>query len=51
MRSTSDGAAAVGVLGLVRMAPAAVALPIGGMLADRYPRQRVLFGMYVAARR
>ena len=40
------GAAAVGVLGLVRMAPAAVALPIGGMLADRYPRQRVLFGMY-----
>ncbi len=41
------GAGAVGLLGLVRMAPAAVALPIGGMLSDRYPRQRVLFAMYL----
>lgn len=42
------GVAAVGVLGLVRMAPAAVALPFGGMLLDRYPRQRVLLGIYAA---
>jgi MFS family permease len=42
------GAAAVGALGLVRMVPAAVALPFGGLLADRYPRQRVLLGIYVA---
>jgi MFS family permease len=42
------GAAAVGALGLVRMLPAAVALPFGGLLSDRYPRQRVLLGMYVA---
>ena len=42
------GATAVGVLGLVRMAPAALALPFGSMLADRYPRQRVLLGMYLA---
>jgi MFS family permease len=41
------GAAAVGGLGLARMVPAAVALPFGGMLADRYPRQRVLLGIYV----
>jgi MFS family permease len=42
------GAAAVGALGLVRMVPAAIALPFGGMLADRYPRQRVLLGIYLA---
>jgi MFS family permease len=42
------GAAAVGALGLVRMVPAAIALPFGGMLADRYPRQRVLLGIYAA---
>ena len=42
------GATAVGVLGLVRLAPAAVALPIGGMLSDRYPRQRVLLAINVA---
>ena len=41
------GATAVGVLGVVRMAPAAVALPIAGMLTDRYPRQRVLLAMYL----
>jgi predicted MFS family arabinose efflux permease len=44
---SAGGAAAVGLLGLVRMAPAAIALPIGGMLCDRYPRQRVLLGMYL----
>jgi MFS family permease len=43
----AGGASGVGLLGLVRMGLAAVALPIGGMLADRYPRQRVLLSMYV----
>ena len=38
----------MGALGLARMVPAAIALPFGGMLADRYPRQRVLFGIYAA---
>lgn len=42
------GAAALGALGLVRMVPAAVALPFGGLLADRYARQRVLLGIYGA---
>src|SRR4029453_1096943 len=42
------GAAALGALGLVRMIPAAIALPFGGLLSDRYPRQRVLLGIYVA---
>ncbi len=41
------GATALGVLGLVRMVPAAIALPFGAMLADRYPRQRVLLAIYV----
>ena len=41
------GAAALGALGLVRMIPAAIALPLGGLLADRYPRQRVLLGIYL----
>jgi MFS family permease len=42
------GAAGLGALGLIRMVPAAIALPFGGMLADRYPRQRILLGIYVA---
>jgi MFS family permease len=42
------GATAVGVLGFVRLAPAAVALPIGSMLTDRYPRQRVLLAINLA---
>ncbi len=42
------GATAVGVLGVVRLAPAAVALPIGGMLTDRYARQRVLLVINLA---
>ena len=44
----SGGATAVGVFGLIRMGAAAVALPFGSMLTDRYPRQRVLLAMYAA---
>lgn len=36
------GAAAVGLVGLIRMLPAAFAAPLTAMLADRYRRQRVL---------
>jgi MFS family permease len=36
------GALAVGVLGLIRMVPAAVAAPFLAMPADHYPRQRVM---------
>jgi MFS family permease len=36
------GAAAVGVVGLVRMLPSAFAAPLVAYLADRYPRRRVL---------
>jgi CRP-like cAMP-binding protein/predicted MFS family arabinose efflux permease len=42
------GAAALGALGLVRMIPAAIALPFGSMLTDRYPRQRVLLGIHAS---
>jgi MFS family permease len=42
------GAAAVGLVGLLRMLPAAVALPFGSAVADRFPRQRVLVVIYVA---
>lgn len=42
------GAAAVGFYGLLRMGLAALALPFGSMLTDRYPRQRVLLAIYVA---
>jgi MFS family permease len=44
----AGGATAVGLLGLVRLVPAALALPIGGVLADRYPRQRVLLVINLA---
>lgn len=44
----SGGTTAVGVLGFIRMGAAAIALPFGGMLTDRYPRQRVLFAIYLA---
>ncbi len=44
----NGGAAAVGLVGLVRMLPAAVALPFGAAVADRYPRHRVLVVVYVA---
>jgi MFS family permease len=36
------GPAAVGVVGLIRWFPAAIAAPIGGVLGDRYPRLRVM---------
>jgi MFS family permease len=36
------GAAAVGVVAFVRMAPAALLAPFGTSLADRFPRDRVL---------
>ncbi|MEX2210244.1 MAG: MFS transporter [Gaiellaceae bacterium] len=36
------GAAAVGLVGLIRMLPAAFAAPLTALLADRYRRQRVL---------
>jgi len=44
----SGGATAVGLFGLIRMGLAAIALPFGGMLTDRYPRQRVLLAIYLA---
>ena len=36
------GAAAVGLVGLIRMLPAAVAAPFMAALADRYPRERIM---------
>src|SRR5919204_2439338 len=44
----SGGASALGVFGLVRMLPAAAALPLGPVLVRRYPRQRVLLAIYLA---
>jgi predicted MFS family arabinose efflux permease len=41
------GTIAVGLFGLTRMGAAAVALPFGGVLTDRYPRARVLFASYL----
>ena len=38
----SGGAAAVGLVVLVRMLPAAVAAPFSALLADRFPRTRVM---------
>jgi hypothetical protein len=37
-----DGAKAVGLVWLVRMIPAAVASPFAAVLADRFPRERVM---------
>ncbi len=42
------GAAALGALGLARMIPAAIALPFGSLLTDRYARQRVLLGIHAS---
>jgi MFS family permease len=42
------GASAVGLVGLLRMVPAAVALPFGAAVADRFPRHRVLVIAYTA---
>jgi MFS family permease len=36
------GPSAVGLVGLIRWFPAAVAAPFGGMLGDRFPRLRVM---------
>lgn len=38
----AGGVAAVGLVGLIRFVPAAVAAPFAAILADRYPRQRVM---------
>jgi MFS family permease len=38
----AGGAAAVGLVGLIRMLPAAVAAPFTAVLADRFARQRVM---------
>jgi MFS family permease len=40
------GASAAGVVGLLRMLPAALALPFGSIVTDRFPRQRVLVVVY-----
>jgi MFS family permease len=42
------GAAAVGLVGLLRMLPAVVAAPFAATLGDRYPRQRVILVVNVA---
>ena len=39
------GAAAVGVAGLVRLLPAAIAAPFAASLGDRFPRERFLLAM------
>src|ERR671931_2049666 len=38
------GPGAVGLVGLIRWFPAAVAAPFGGMVGDRFPRLRVMVG-------
>ncbi len=45
---TFGGAAAVGVLGLVRALPAAIGVPAGSAVADRTRRERVLFAVQSA---
>jgi MFS family permease len=42
------GAAAVGLVGLLRVLPAVVASPFAAVLGDRYPRQRVLMVVNIA---
>jgi MFS family permease len=42
------GAAAVGLAALVRMAPAGLAAPLMGVLADRFPRRDVLLAALLA---
>jgi MFS family permease len=44
----AGGAAAVGLIVLLRMIPAAVVSPFAGMLADRFPRERVLLASATA---
>src|SRR5919109_144340 len=43
----AGGEAAVGLLVLLRLVPAGLIAPFAGMLADRYPRERVLVGCNV----
>ncbi|HEY7625816.1 MAG TPA: MFS transporter [Ilumatobacteraceae bacterium] len=38
----NDGASAVGLVGLARLLPGAIALPFGAWAADRFPRRRVV---------
>jgi MFS family permease len=42
------GAAAVGLVGLIRVLPAFISAPIAGVLGDRYPRNRVMLGVSIA---
>ena len=42
------GAAAVGLVGLIRVLPSVVAAPFAALLGDRYPRQRVIFFVNIA---
>jgi MFS family permease len=42
------GAAAVGLVGLIRVLPAFVASPFAGVLGDRYPRHRVMLVLSLA---
>ncbi len=42
------GAVAVGIVGLVRLLPGAIALPFGAWAADRFPRRRVVTAVFVA---
>lgn len=44
----AGGEAAVGVLLLLRLLPAGLIAPFAGLLADRYPRERVLLAVNVA---
>jgi MFS family permease len=41
------GAAAVGLIGVIRVLPAFVASPFAGVLGDRYPRERVMLALSV----
>ena len=42
------GAAAVGLVGLIRVLPAFLAAPFAGVLGDRFPRERLMFFLSVA---
>ena len=42
------GTARVGVVGVARLLPGAVALPFGAWAADRFPRRRVVAGVFAA---
>lgn len=42
------GAAAVGLVGLIRALPAAAAAPFAALLADRYRRERIMLGADIA---